>query len=297
MGRAFFVRGRRHLGGILTSPVSENLLRRVQPAPRLACPTLATTFASRRFSLLPGLQRSGRSQSRLPPPRRAGHRAGEAVLGRGEGNDGRLSRLDTDIERLGAYCRVVLPRAIVGYRSWLRRCAESSDRPVARALGFALADVANDWERGTALVLRLHGCPWRGGRGGLCCSGVEPGGATACGPRPGPGRLAPVRRPVRGVWPVPAAGAGDRLGTGVSLPCARTLAFRGRGSYGVFHVQKTPDRCLDRRGRFLRCQEAQGGVAPGSAGAGEGADTPSFRSPTVVKGQPHSRKLSSRRAA
>ena len=70
-----------------------------------------------------------------------------------------LSRLDTDIARLGAYCRVVLPRAIVGYRSWLRRCAESSDRPVARALGFALADAANDWERGTALVLRYMDAP------------------------------------------------------------------------------------------------------------------------------------------
>ncbi len=70
-----------------------------------------------------------------------------------------LSRLDTDIARLGAYCRVVLPRAIVCYRSWLRRCAESSDRPVARALGFALADAANDWERGTALVLRYMDAP------------------------------------------------------------------------------------------------------------------------------------------
>lgn len=70
-----------------------------------------------------------------------------------------LSRLDADIARLGAYCRVVLPRAIVGYRSWLRRCAESSDRPVARALGFALTDAANDWERGSALVLRYMDAP------------------------------------------------------------------------------------------------------------------------------------------
>ena len=63
-----------------------------------------------------------------------------------------LSTVGDDAGRLSALCRVVLPRFVVGYRSWQRRCAAVSDQPVARALGFALADVLADWERGCALL-------------------------------------------------------------------------------------------------------------------------------------------------
>jgi hypothetical protein len=63
-----------------------------------------------------------------------------------------LATLEGDVERLSAYCRVVLPRIVVGYRTWEGRCSVSSDRPVARALAFALADVMADWERGSGLL-------------------------------------------------------------------------------------------------------------------------------------------------
>jgi hypothetical protein len=43
----------------------------------------------------------------------------------------------------------------VAYRSWQSRCSDASDRPVARALGFATDDVIADWERGTALLVEL----------------------------------------------------------------------------------------------------------------------------------------------
>ena len=68
-----------------------------------------------------------------------------------------LAGLDGDVERLSAHCRVVLPRLVVGYRSWQSRCAWSSDGPVARALGFATADATADWERGTAVLLGYFG--------------------------------------------------------------------------------------------------------------------------------------------
>ena len=87
---------------------------------------------------------------------------------------GRLSLVSPpwtdDVERLSAYCRVVLPRLVVGYRSWQRRCSAASDQPVARALGFALADVLGDWERGCGLLEgyldgRGRRARRRGGRG------------------------------------------------------------------------------------------------------------------------------------
>jgi hypothetical protein len=71
--------------------------------------------------------------------------------GRGTAADA-LATLEGDVERLSAYCRVVLPRMVVGYRSWEGRCSVSSDRPVRRALGFALADVMADWERGSSIL-------------------------------------------------------------------------------------------------------------------------------------------------
>jgi hypothetical protein len=66
-----------------------------------------------------------------------------------------LSCLEGDIEQLAGYCRVVLPRTVVAYRSWQRRCTDASDRPVARALGFATDDALADWERGSALLVDL----------------------------------------------------------------------------------------------------------------------------------------------
>jgi hypothetical protein len=83
-----------------------------------------------------------------------------------------LGELEGDVALLGAYCRVVLPRLIVGYRSWLQRCSSSSDRSVARALGFALADTTNDWERGSAVMLRYLDGP-RGPEGVVSAAGAS----------------------------------------------------------------------------------------------------------------------------
>jgi hypothetical protein len=66
-----------------------------------------------------------------------------------------LSCTEGDVGRLAGYCRVVLPRTVVAYRSWQRRCAGASDRPVARALRFAIDDAVADWEQGAALLVEL----------------------------------------------------------------------------------------------------------------------------------------------
>jgi hypothetical protein len=66
-----------------------------------------------------------------------------------------LHRLHGDHARLGAYCRVILPRTVVAYRSWQRRCTASSDRPVARALALNLVDVVADWEEGSEVLAEL----------------------------------------------------------------------------------------------------------------------------------------------
>jgi hypothetical protein len=66
-----------------------------------------------------------------------------------------LSCLEGDVERLAAYTRVVLARTVVAYRAWQNRCADGSDRPVARALGFAIGDALADWEQGAGLLVQL----------------------------------------------------------------------------------------------------------------------------------------------
>jgi hypothetical protein len=66
-----------------------------------------------------------------------------------------LSCFEGEVERLAGYCRVLLPRTVVAYRSWQRRCSDASDRPVVRALGLATTDVLADWERGTELLVQL----------------------------------------------------------------------------------------------------------------------------------------------
>ena len=70
-----------------------------------------------------------------------------------------LGRLSGDGARLGAYCRVILPRTVVAYRSWQRRCTASSDRPVARVLALILGDVLADWQEGTEVLTDLLGQP------------------------------------------------------------------------------------------------------------------------------------------
>jgi hypothetical protein len=68
-----------------------------------------------------------------------------------------LSNLEGDAGRLAAYCRVVLARTAVAYRDWQKRCSPSSDRPVARVLGIALADVLSDWQDGCRLLVEVFG--------------------------------------------------------------------------------------------------------------------------------------------
>jgi hypothetical protein len=66
-----------------------------------------------------------------------------------------LGHLHGDRASLAAYCRVILPRTVVAYRSWHRRCTASSDRPVARALALNLVDVVTDWQEGSELLADL----------------------------------------------------------------------------------------------------------------------------------------------
>jgi hypothetical protein len=79
---------------------------------------------------------------------RPGSAAAEAALAA-------LAGLEGDGARLGAYCRVILPRTVVAYRSWQRRCMASSDRPVARALALNLVDVMADWQEGSEILTAL----------------------------------------------------------------------------------------------------------------------------------------------
>jgi len=66
-----------------------------------------------------------------------------------------LSCVEGDVGRMAGYCRVVLPRTVVAYRSWQRRCADASDRPVARVLRLATDDALADCEQGAALLVEL----------------------------------------------------------------------------------------------------------------------------------------------
>ncbi len=57
--------------------------------------------------------------------------------------------------KLAVYCRVVLARAAIAYGAWRRQCSAASDRPVARALDIAKADVMTDWIEGEELLQGL----------------------------------------------------------------------------------------------------------------------------------------------
>ena len=101
-----------------------------------------------------------------------------------------LSRLDTDISAPGC----ILQGGVASRHCWLpllARTVRRIFRPAGRqGAGVRLGRCGQRLGKGHRPCASVYGCPWRGGRGGLCCRGVEPGGATACGPRPGPGRLA-----------------------------------------------------------------------------------------------------------
>jgi hypothetical protein len=94
---------------------------------------------------------------------RAGSAGAEAALTA-------LARLKGDGARLGTYCRVILPRTVVAYRSWQRRGAASSDRPLVRVLALNLVDVVADWQEGSEVLTALLD---------------EPGGTDELGEVPG----------------------------------------------------------------------------------------------------------------
>jgi hypothetical protein len=98
-----------------------------------------------------------------------------------------LGRLQGDRARLAAYCRVILPRTVVAYRSWHRRCTPSSDRPVLRALALNLVDVVSDWQEGSELLADLLDQPGADGleEAAAASTGVE---RLLVGQGLGPGR-------------------------------------------------------------------------------------------------------------
>jgi len=87
-----------------------------------------------------------------------------------------LAALEGDAARLGAYCRVVLPRAVVRYRQWQRACSPVSDRPVLRVLGLALADVVADWQEGCEVLAEVLS-----GSGGGMAAAVKEAAESAAG--------------------------------------------------------------------------------------------------------------------
>ena len=68
-----------------------------------------------------------------------------------------LSDLEGDSGRLAAYHRVVLGRAVHEYRRWEAKLSPVSDRPLARALGFALSDTMADWATGAGVLAAMSG--------------------------------------------------------------------------------------------------------------------------------------------
>ncbi|MGH9106186.1 MAG: hypothetical protein ACRDZX_10185 [Acidimicrobiales bacterium] len=89
-----------------------------------------------------------------------GEAANGAVVARTEAALQALAGLEGDAGRLAAYCRVVLARTMAAYQGWQRRCSPASDRPVARVLALASADVLADWQEGNALLASLLDGPY-----------------------------------------------------------------------------------------------------------------------------------------
>ena len=102
-----------------------------------------------------------------------------------------LAALTGDVERLSAYCRVVLPRAVVGYRSWQRRCSASA-RP-ARGPGARLCPDGRSGGLGTGFW-PAEGYLGDEGAGHAAVAGAgataeldQGGGTTVGGPAPASG--------------------------------------------------------------------------------------------------------------
>jgi hypothetical protein len=66
-----------------------------------------------------------------------------------------LGMLEGDVARAAVHCRVVLARCVVEYRALAPRFGPPAGGSLARALSFALADAAEDWAQGTALLAEL----------------------------------------------------------------------------------------------------------------------------------------------
>lgn len=80
---------------------------------------------------------------------------GETAAGGADEGGGLMAHLrgaEGTIPRLAAYCRIVLPYTLIAYRSWRAGCSSSADRPVARTLDRALADVEADWQDGEQIL-------------------------------------------------------------------------------------------------------------------------------------------------
>jgi hypothetical protein len=59
------------------------------------------------------------------------------------------------IERLVGATRVVVPGLVVLYERLVERCGPVADAPLARTLGFVLADLRPQWLEGEALLTQL----------------------------------------------------------------------------------------------------------------------------------------------
>lgn len=88
-----------------------------------------------------------------------------------------LGSLEGDVERMAAYARVVLARTVCEYRWWQGKLSPVSDRPLARVIGFALADASADWAEANSVLTRLLGGAGREtdpiGRAGVAVADVE----------------------------------------------------------------------------------------------------------------------------
>ena len=64
----------------------------------------------------------------------------------------RMATLEVSVERLAALYRVVLPRALASYRSYLEGCNPATDGPSIRTVRIITTDVRDDWAVGEALL-------------------------------------------------------------------------------------------------------------------------------------------------
>jgi hypothetical protein len=70
----------------------------------------------------------------------------------------RMATLETTVERLAGLYRVIVPRALASYRSYLEDRSPATDGPVIRTVRIITTDVRDDWALGEALLqARLGG--------------------------------------------------------------------------------------------------------------------------------------------